>query len=101
MKQKSASQLRINSRRDFWWGSDDTYHTARVHIPSGGDSPLNFLVDLGSKPLAEATTETQEYIASWRCSCSHDCCAHRFAMGGRAFQRFGKTFAHIRTEINV
>lgn len=86
---------------DFFWVDGKTYNALSYQPRNRGDDPIIYLVDLGQKPYDEALEEAQDYVAGWQCRGCHDCCAHRFALGGSVFRRFGRTFARIRTDINV
>lgn len=92
------------SRREvelYAWDYENDFPCRVVENYRHGDDPRTYIIALGNKDKDVALVELQEIVSSWRCNCAHDCCAHRFALGGRIMQLHGKTFAIIRTDINV
>ncbi len=94
-------ELRNMRTSEFWWGPDEVYPSrTAVHL-TYGDDPIKYIVALGSKDKETAFSELRDIVDSWRCTCQHDCCAHRFAQYGELRRIHGKTYAIIRTDINV
>lgn len=98
MKTQISKEQRTS---EFMWNYDETYPSRKAIHYTHGDSPIRYIVALGNKDKDVALSELGDLVSSWRCTCEHDCCAHRFAQGGSVRRIHGKTYAEIRTDINV
>ena len=93
--------LKEKRESEFMWNDDETYPARSAVHYAYGDSPIKYIIALGDKDKDVALSELREIVSSWRCTCQHDCCAHRFAEGGQVRRIHGKTYAAIRTDINI